>query len=119
MKFVMFTYVGEQGVAEWEAMDASTRAAYVDLHKAWFRAYGEHVRGGEELAAPPTGRTIRRRRGSLSSTDGPFIETKELLGGFIVLDAPDLDAAMAMAAEWPALGTDGNGVEVRPTDSTA
>ncbi|HLY13829.1 MAG TPA: YciI family protein [Candidatus Limnocylindrales bacterium] len=118
MKFVMFTYVGEQGVAEWEAMPADERAAYVELHKAWFRAHGKHVRGGEELASPATGRTIQRKRGSLSSTDGPFIETKELLGGFIILEAQDLEAALAMAGEWPALGTDGNGVEVRPTDST-
>jgi hypothetical protein len=118
MKFVMFTYVGEQGVAEWEAMSAEERAAYVALHQAWFRTHGEHVRGGEELAPPISGRTIRRRRGTLSSTDGPFIETKELLGGFIVLEAADLDAALAMAADWPALGTDGNGVEVRPTSST-
>jgi hypothetical protein len=118
MKFVMFTYVGERGVAEWEAMSADERAAYVELHKAWFRAYGGQVRGGEELAEPLTGRTIRRRRGLLSTTDGPFIETKELLGGFIVLEAADLGAAMAMAAEWPALGTEGSGVEVRPTSST-
>lgn len=118
MKFVMFTYVGEQGVAEWEAMDADTRAAYVDQHRAWFRKHREHLAGGEELAEPATGRTLRRRRGLLSTTDGPFIETKELLGGFIVLEAADLGAAMAMAAEWPALGTDGNGVEVRPTSST-
>ena len=119
MKFVMFTYVGEQGVAEWEAMPSAERAAYVELHRAWFRTNGEHVRGGEELGAPAAGRTIRRRRGQLSTTDGPFVETKELLGGFIVLEAPDLAAAVAMAADWPALGTDGNAVEVRPTDETA
>jgi hypothetical protein len=119
MKFVMFTYVGERGVAEWEAMDAETRAAYVDEHKAWFRTHGEHVLSGEELGEPASGRTLRRRRGVLSTTDGPFIETKELLGGVLVLEADDLAAALAMAGEWPALGTDGNAVEVRPTSSTA
>jgi hypothetical protein len=118
MKFVLFTYVGEQSVAEWEAMSDRERAAYVELHEAWFRAHGEHVLVGEELAAPATGRTIRRRRGVLSTTDGPFIETKELLGGFIVVEAPNLAAAVAMAEEWPTLGTDGNGIEVRPTDAS-
>ena len=57
--------------------------------------------------------------GELSTIDGPFIETKELLGGFILLDAPDLATAVAMAADWPAFGTDGNAVEVRPTDATS
>ena len=118
MKFVMFTYVGEQGVTEWEAMSAEERAAYVELHLAWFRAHRPNVVGGEELAPPASGRTIRRRRGLLSTTDGPFVETKELLGGYIELEVEDLEAALAMAAEWPALGTDGNGVEVRPTDSS-
>ena len=118
MKFVMFTWVGEQGVVVWEAMDTDARVAYIDLHKAWFRKHREHLAGGEELAGPETARTLRRRRGLLSTTDGPFIETKELLGGVIVLEADDLEAAVAMAGDWPALGTDGNGVEIRPTSST-
>jgi hypothetical protein len=49
--------------------------------------------GGEELAYPPRTRTIRRR----GMTDGPFAETKELLGGFIVLDVPDEATAVALA----------------------
>jgi hypothetical protein len=50
-------------------------------------------------------------------TDGPFIETKEHLGGFIVLETPDEATALAAAQAWPALEWDGNAVELRPVGS--
>ncbi len=118
MRYVMFTWVGETGLAEWNAMTPNDREAYVELHRDWFRRHRSRIAGGEELAASTESRTIRRLRHGRTTTDGPFIETKELLGGFIVVEADSLDAAVAMAAEWPALGTVGNAVEVRPTDST-
>ena len=119
MRFVMFTVVGEQGAAEWDAMPGEERRAFIELHDAWFREHREQIFGGEQLGLPAAARTIRRRRGQLSVTDGPFSETKELLGGFIVIEAPDLDAAVAIAASWPSLRTDGNTVEVRPTGSAS
>ena len=119
MRYVIFTWVGEAGVAEWEAMTTDEREAYVELHRDWFRRYGSRVVGGEELAPPARSKTIRRVRHGHTTTDGPFIETHELLGGFIVIDADTLDEATEMAAEWPALGTVGNAVEVRPTDATS
>ena len=119
MRFVIFTWVGETGVAEWEAMTPAERDSYVELHRDWFRRHRSQVVGGEELGAPARARTIKRLRHGHTTTDGPFIETKELLGGFIVVEAESIDAATAMAAEWPALGTVGNAVEVRSTDATA
>jgi hypothetical protein len=50
--------------------------------------------------------------------DGPFLETKELLGGFIVVEVPDEATALAMAAGWPGLDWDGDAVEVRPAGSS-
>ena len=68
--------------------------------------------GGYALQPVRTGVTLRRKRGELSFTDGPFAETKEQLAGFILIEAPDLDAAKEIAAGLPPgrLGA----VEVRP-----
>ena len=56
--------------------------------------------------------TVRRRDGKLSTIDGPFAETKEQLGGYYLIDVPNLDEAIAVAAEIP--GAQGGTVEVRP-----
>lgn len=53
--------------------------------------------------------TVRRVNGQMHVTDGPFIESKEHVGGYAVIEAPDLDAAIAIAKSWP-----GRDVEVRP-----
>ena len=72
------------------------------------------VDGG--LAPLDSGAEVRVRKGKLSVTDGPFAETKEQLGGFWVIRAPDLDAALA----WAAKGSEACGapVEVRPFQET-
>jgi hypothetical protein len=70
------------------------------------RAAGASVVGGEALQPSSTASTVR---GDALVTDGPFADTKEALGGFYVIDAPDLDVALRLAKLCPA----GN-VEVRP-----
>jgi hypothetical protein len=70
--------------------------------------------GGEELKGTRTATTLRRKSGKITVTDGPFIESKEALGGFAIVDVPDLDAAIALAKTWPALQADGDAVEIRP-----
>ena len=71
--------------------------------------------GGEALQPNPTATTIRVRDGDTVTTDGPFAETKEGLGGFYIIDVKDLDEALAWAAKCPGAwyGT----VEVRPVVS--
>ncbi len=84
---------------------------------AWF-AYTEELTqagamvGGEALQMPDTATTVRLRDGERLMTDGPFAETKEILGGFYLIDVPDLDAALEWAAKVPS-ATYGS-VEVRP-----
>ena len=58
--------------------------------------------------------TVRVRQGRVSTTDGPFAETKETLGGFFLIEAPDLDAAIAIAARWPSARI--GSIEVRPIE---
>ena len=69
---------------------------------------------GEGLQPSSKGARVRFSGDKRIVTDGPFIETKELLGGFIVLDVPDEATAVAMARGWPALEWPGDAVEVRP-----
>jgi hypothetical protein len=71
------------------------------------------VFGGERLQTAETATTIRSADGELLLTDGPFADTKEILGGFYLVEAADLDAALAFAARIPALRLGGS-VEVRP-----
>jgi len=68
------------------------------------------VVSGAGLERPETAATVRRANGQRLVQDGPFADTKEQLGGFFVLDLPDLDAALDWAARCPA----GVAVEVRP-----
>ena len=72
-------------------------------------------RGGAGLEAPDTATTLRMREGKRSVQDGPYADTKEQLGGFFVIDVPDLDTALDWAARYPA-GPQGL-VEVRPNIS--
>jgi hypothetical protein len=71
-----------------------------------------HLVLGQALTLPDEARTVRVRDGKMSATDGPFMETKEVLGGFILIEAQDLDEAVRIAAGIPLakLGS----VEVRP-----
>jgi hypothetical protein len=68
--------------------------------------------GGEALDGVDTATTVRVRNDETLTTDGPFAETKEVLGGFYLIDVPDLDAAISVAAELP--GSWHGSVEVRP-----
>lgn len=70
------------------------------------------MRGGEALHGLETATTVRVRDGETLSTDGPFAETKEMLGGFYVIDVEDLDAATAIAAKVPSVPY--GSVEIRP-----
>jgi hypothetical protein len=71
------------------------------------------VTGGAQLQPPETATTVRTGNGSGLTTDGPFAETKEALGGYYLVEANDLDAALEIAARIPATRM-GGAVEVRP-----
>ena len=70
---------------------------------------------GAELQGAETATTIRSGdRGAPVVVDGPFSEAKENIGGFSVIDVPDIDAAIALAKTWPSLALPGVAVEIRP-----
>ena len=109
MKY-MLMFVNDE---DWETRSSpeQVKAGYEAVGKWW----GEHAKagrivGGEQLKATRTATTVRRTNGKITVTDGPFIEAKESLGGYAIIDVPDLDAAIGLAKSWPALET----VEIRP-----
>ena len=71
------------------------------------------VLGGERLQPAETATTVRMAGGELLLTDGPFADTKEIFGGYFLVDAPDLDSVLELAGRIPALRFGGS-VEVRP-----
>ncbi len=70
------------------------------------------LRGGEGLQGVETATSVRQRAGRVETMDGPFATTKEHLGGYYVIDVPDLDAALKYAAMIPSVGF--GTIEVRP-----
>ena len=81
---------------------------YANIFK-WFETNGSNiVDGGAELQPTRTATTMRKANGALRVVDGPFIESKESVGGVTVFEAPDMKAALEIAKTWP-----GYGVEVR------
>jgi hypothetical protein len=70
------------------------------------------LRGGDPLEGTETATTVRVRNGNVATTDGPFAETKEVLGGYYILDCKDLDEALGYAAKIP--GAKNGAIEVRP-----
>ena len=71
------------------------------------------VEPGEQMQSPESATTVRVQGGQTLTTDGPFVEMKEALGGYLFYEADDLDAAIALAARIPAARL-GGAIEVRP-----
>jgi hypothetical protein len=91
-------------------------AGFMGGYAAFGERAGAAVVGGAALLGPETATTIQVRggeEGEVVHTDGPYAETKEFLGGFYLLEAEDLDAAIDLARHIPA-AFDGGSVEVRP-----
>jgi hypothetical protein len=81
-------------------------------HMAFQQELGERRLGGAGLKHTSTATTVRTQAGKQTIHDGPFAETKEQLGGFYLIDVPDLDAAIAFAKKLPLLQN--GSVEIRP-----
>jgi hypothetical protein len=84
----------------------------VGKHMTFNQELGERRIGGSGLKAANTATTVRTKNGSKSIHDGPFAEAREQLGGFYLIDVPDLDAAIEVAKKIPVL-QDGS-IEIRP-----
>jgi hypothetical protein len=108
-QYLILLYEREQGYAE---AGAELMAEVLAAHNALATKYGPAVKGGNALQPTSTATTVRADgAGGFTVTDGPFVETKEALGGYYLVEAADLDEAVAMAKDVPAPF---GGIEVRP-----
>jgi hypothetical protein len=112
MQYLLLIYEAEAG---WNALAQGARQViyeqYMDLVDDLKKNGGKYL-GGHQLQPTATAKTVRIRNGKKAVTDGPFAETKEQLGGYFLVDAKDLDEAMAIAARIP--GAQMGSIEVRP-----
>lgn len=99
----------------WENLPkADLEKAYARIGQWWGQKEQQGViEGGHELQGPDKATTVRVKNGKAVVSDGPFIEAKEAIGGYAILNVKDLDAAIAVAKEWVGLSM-GSIVEVRP-----
>lgn len=96
----------------WENPDPDTFAEIMSDHQSFGERNAGALRGGNALQPTSTATSLRRNlAGDFTTTDGAFAETKEALGGYYLVDAADLDEAIALAKQVPAPF---GGVEVRP-----
>jgi hypothetical protein len=114
MKYVIL--FGSASDDTWEKLPPEKRDA---VHNEIMEWWGKHmaegtILGGERLQAVATATTVRGYGAKAELIDGPFVESKEEISGFGVIEVPDLDAALALARTWPALQIPGESVEVRP-----
>jgi hypothetical protein len=113
MKYMFLIYLDESRFAEMSQAERDSFGNGMLEYDDSLRASGHYIMG-EPLKAPHEAVTLRKRDGMLSATDGPFMETKEHLSGFILVDARDLNDAIRLAEAMP-LVTVGS-IEVRPLD---
>lgn len=108
MKVLALIY-GEEG--RWDAFTEEQRNEVYERYRAFGQEAGDKVVDGAELASTRTATTVRVRNGETTVTDGPFVETKESLGGYYLLECADLEEAARVAAGIPGAAT--GAVELR------
>ncbi len=111
MQYLLMAYVDEAG---WPKMSKSDQEQGI----AAYTAYGEAlmtagvIKGSNRLQPTSTATTVRNTNGKSQVLDGPYVDSKEQLGGYFLIDVPNLDAALSWAARCPAVHH--GAVEVRP-----
>jgi hypothetical protein len=111
MRYALLIYANEQ---DWASQTEEQSQAVNQEYMAFTKDIIDRglMKGGEALQSTATATTVRVRDGETLTTDGPFAETKEQLGGFYVVEAKDLDEAVEIAARIPDVR--GGSIEVRP-----
>ncbi len=112
MNYSVFIYETPADFAK--RSDPKIMDAYFGTWMKYFQTLGEAgiMRGGSGLLPPDTATTVRLRQGQRLVEDGPYADTKEQLGGFYMIEVPDLDTALDWAAKCPAAAT--GALEIRP-----
>jgi hypothetical protein len=111
MQYLLMIYQNE---ADYGKIDAATGKKMLEEYGAFTQSIIQsgNFKAGDRLQPTATATTVRVREGKTLTTDGPFAETREQLGGYYLVEAKDLDAALAIAARIP--GARFGSIEVRP-----
>ena len=111
MQYLLMIYANE---TEYAKMDATTGQKMLEEYGAFTQGIVQagQFKAGDRLQPTSTATTVRVRDGKTLTTDGPFAETREQLGGYYLVEAKDLDAALAIAVRIP--GARVGSIEVRP-----
>jgi hypothetical protein len=109
MQYLLLIYEDEK---RWATMSEATQGAEVAEYRAFGKEFREHIKGGNALQPTATATTLRVRNGKRLTSDGPFAETKEHLGGYYLVEAANLDEALAMGEKIPSARS--GSIEVRP-----
>ncbi|HCA79153.1 MAG TPA: dehydrogenase [Bacteroidetes bacterium] len=114
MKYICLGYFEEN---MWYGMSAADQKNFIDECTAYDKDLWKngHAVGGEALQSVRNATTLRHRNGKISVTDGPFAETKEQLGGIMILEARDLNHAIQLMSNHPSIRM-GTTWEIRPSD---
>ena len=114
MKYMLLIHQGSAPTPrtdDWETLSDEEKGAVYASYKAINENPG--VTSGLQLDEPATATTVRVEDGKTLTTDGPFVELKEAIGGYLLFEADDLDAAIELASQIPAARM-GGAIEVRP-----
>jgi hypothetical protein len=114
MKYMLLIHQGTTPTPpseEWERLSEEEKKAVYGAYQGINETLG--VSPGVQMQPPETATTVRVEDGRTLTTDGPFVETKEALGGYLFFEADDLDAAIELASRIPAARL-GGAIEVRP-----
>jgi hypothetical protein len=114
MKYMLLIHQGSTplpGSDAWDNLSAEEQGKVYAAYKGVNGTPG--VTAGQGLQPPETATTVRVQDGRTLTTDGPFVELKEAIGGYLLFEADDLDAAIELASKIPAAGM-GGAIEVRP-----
>ena len=111
MQYLLMIYSNE---AEYAKLDAATSQKVMAEYGAFTQSIIQsgNFKAGDRLQPTATATTVRVKDGKVLTTDGPFAETREQLGGYYLVEAKDLDAALGIAARIP--GARYGSIEVRP-----
>lgn len=111
MQYLLLIYGEEK---RWEKIPATERDTILQEYMDYSQSIAQsgHLRGGNELDATTKAKTVKVRDGKQLVTDGPFAETKEQLGGYYLVEAKDVNEALALAARIPSARW--GSIEVRP-----
>jgi hypothetical protein len=116
MQYLLMLYVNESG---WTKLSKAEQEHGVAAYTAYTEALTKAgvLKGANRLQPSASATTVRTTNGKTQVLDGPYVDSKEQLGGYYLIDAPDLDAALSWAARCPAVGH--GVVEVRPLWGTS